>query len=60
VPAAYGETTAAVGVDGIELLSAYERGDIFIAGDGRRVFLLCLLLYHHKSSFSVVILVGHV
>ena len=38
-PAAYGEDRVFEGVEGIELLEAYERGDIRIDSDGELIHL---------------------
>lgn len=44
VPVAYGHVTAAKGVDGIELLDAYERGEIRIDKNGTPLLPLIILI----------------
>ncbi len=52
-PAAYGEDRVFEGVEGIELLEAYERGEIRIENDGK---LPCLILLYIFISFCVHLL----
>lgn len=37
VPTEYGQISAASGVDGVELLEAYEKGEIEIDSDGKKI-----------------------
>jgi hypothetical protein len=39
VPAAYGAVHVRTGIDGTDLLEAYERGDIVMDGDGKEACL---------------------